>query len=140
MRKIAHYRRSNHPNGGFREKLSYQLSSGPKTGRELSALFNMSLGAFNINMRDCLRYQGETLQIEASDPVKVGRAIDRTYTLARKPRRVLPATRNDCCVSRKQIENRSEEKRQQCIEAAQRRARLMKAGLYPVGIEQGVRE
>ncbi len=135
MRKIAHYRRNNHPNSGFREKLSHQLSTGPKTGRELCALFHMSLAEFNHNIRDCLRRQGETLQLVASDPVKVGRAIDRTYTLARKPRRVLPTTRNDCCVSRKQIASRSEEQRQKCTEAAQRRARLIKAGLYPVGIE-----
>lgn len=135
MRKIAHYRRNNHPNSGFREKLSHQLSTGPKTGRELCALFHMSLAEFNHNIRDCLRRQGETLQLEASDPVKVGRAIDRTYTLARKPRRVLPTTRNDCCVSLKQMVNRSEEKRQECIEAAQRRARLIEAGLWVFGTE-----
>ncbi|ORM72407.1 hypothetical protein HA48_14730 [Pantoea wallisii] len=133
MRKIAHYRRNNHPNSGFKERLAWQLSKGPKTGRELCALFNMSLAEFNSNIQDLLRRPGETMKVEASDPVKVGRAIDRTYTLARKPRRVLPTTRNDCCVSRKQLVNRSEEKRRQCTEAAQRRERLMKAGLYPVG-------
>ncbi|PKH21440.1 hypothetical protein CIG19_16710 [Enterobacterales bacterium CwR94] len=133
MRKIAHYRRNSHPNSGFKEKLGWQLSKGPMTGRELSALFNMSLADFNSNMNDLLRRPGETLQVIASEPVKVEKCTDHTYTLARKPRRVLPKTRNDCCVSLKQMVNRSEEKRQECIAAAKRRERLIKAGLWPVG-------
>ena len=135
MRKIAHYRRNKHPNSGLREKICWQLSIKPMTGRELSALFNMSLPEFNSNILDILRRPGETIQITATDPVKVDKCTDHTYTLARKPRRVLPTTRNDCFVSLKQMVNRSEEKRQECIEAAQRRERLMKAGLWVFGTE-----
>ncbi|WP_256849875.1 hypothetical protein [Pantoea sp. Fr-CA_6] len=36
MKKVAQFRRSNGPNAGFSEKLAWQLSKGPATGRELA--------------------------------------------------------------------------------------------------------
>lgn len=136
MLKLAQYRRNGHPNSGFKEKLAWQLSKGPATGRELSALFNMSLSEFNSNMYDMLHKPGETLKVSASDPVKVGPATDHTYTMTRKPRRIVPRKdKNECVVSLKQMSNRNEEARQQCIEAAKRRARLIKAGFNPGCLE-----
>lgn len=131
MLKVAHYRRNAHPNSGFKEKFGYQLAKGPMTGRELCALFNMSLAEFNHNIRDCIRRQGETLQVEASAPVKVGRATDKTYTLVRKPRRVTPTKKKEMVVSWKQLACKGEEHKQQAIEAAKRRARLIKKGINP---------
>lgn len=36
MKKVPQFRRSNGPNAGFSEKLAWQLSKGPATGRELA--------------------------------------------------------------------------------------------------------
>jgi len=129
MRKVAQYRRSNGPNAGFSEKLAWQLSKGPATGRELSERFGMSLREFNRLILNTLRHGGETLQVEASNPVRLrGNSIDRTYTLVRRPRRVAPPAlppmvinpSNDC----------SEEAKKRNREAAKRRARLIASGLY----------
>lgn len=135
MLKLAQYRRNNHPNSGFREKLAFQLSKREMTGRELCALFHMSLKDFNANIYDCIKQQGQTLQINATDPVKVGNTTDHTYSLARKPRRVTPTKRKEITVSWKQLANTSEEKRLECEAAAKRRARLIKAGLNPGCLE-----
>lgn len=131
MLKQPQYRRNRHPNNGFKEKVAWQLSKHPMTGRELSALFNMSFAEFNHNIRDCLRRQGETLQVEASAPVKVGRATDKTYTLVRKPRRVTPTKKKEMVVSWNQLACKGEEHKKQAIEAAKRRARLIKKGINP---------
>ncbi|MDE1188543.1 MAG: hypothetical protein PW844_19030 [Pantoea sp.] len=135
MRKIAMYRRNNHPNSGFKEKLAYQLSKGPKTGSELCIIFNMSLRDFNSNIRDVISKHGETLQVNATDPVKVGRFIDKTYSLARRPKRVNPKKGSPLIVSWKQLANTGEEKRLECEAAAKRRARLIKAGFNPGCLE-----
>lgn len=91
MKKIAHYRRSNGPNAGFSERLSWQLSKGPATGRELAEWMGISLRELNRLILNTLRHGGKTLQIEASDPICLGgNSIDRTYMLVRNPRRVAP--------------------------------------------------
>lgn len=90
MKKVVHYCRSHGPNAGFSEKLAWQLSKGPATGRELAARFGITLREFNRLINGTLRRGGETLQVESSNPVSLGgNSIDRTYTLIRRPRRVV---------------------------------------------------
>lgn len=130
MRSIPQYRRNGRPNQGFKEKAVYQLSKGPKTGRELSALFHMSLGEFNALMRGCLR--GETVVITATDPVPVGGCSDFTYTLV-STKRITHKNPKAIVVSWRAFGMATNDS--QCIntEAAQSRARLIKAGLWPIG-------
>lgn len=128
MRKIAQYRRNNHPNSGFKEKVTFQLSKKPQTGRELSAFFHMTLGEFNGLMRGCLR--GKTAVIEATDPVQVGSCTDYTYTLV-STSRVTPSRPQTMLISRRSLAERGEDKRQQNIIAAKRRARVIALGLNP---------
>lgn len=91
MKKVAQFRRSNGPNAGFSEKLAWQLSKGPATGRELAQQLSMTLSEFNRLVLHIIRRGGETLQVEASNQVCLGGgSIDRTYTLVRNPRRVAP--------------------------------------------------
>jgi hypothetical protein len=85
MRKIPHYRRNSHPNSGLKEKICWQLSKGPMTGRELSALFNIPLASLSTNIKECISKPVRTMQIIATNPVQVGRATDYTYTLAGTP-------------------------------------------------------
>lgn len=129
MKKVAQYRRSNGPNAGFSEKLAWQLSKGPATGRELAERFGMSLREFNRLINSTLRRGGKTLQVEASNPVSLGgNAIDRTYTLIRCPRRVAPQALPPMVIN--QSNDRSEEAIQRHRAAAKRRARLIASGIY----------
>ncbi|WP_434773719.1 hypothetical protein [Pantoea agglomerans] len=129
MRKIAHYRRSHGPNAGFSEKLAWQLSKGPATGRELAERFGMSLREFNNLINSTLRRGGDTLQVEASNPVCLGgNAIDRTYTLIRRPRRVARQALPPMMINPRN--DRLEEAIQRHRAAAKRRARLIASGIY----------
>lgn len=129
MKKIAHYRRSHGPNAGFSEKLAWQLSKGPATGRELAERFGMSLREFNNLINSTLRRGGDTLQVEASNPVCLGgNAIDRTYTLIRRPRRVARQALPPMMINPRN--DRSEEAIQRHRAAAKRRARLIASGIY----------
>lgn len=132
MRKLAQYRRNTHPNSGFKEKVAWQLSKGPRTGRELSAFFHMTLGEFNGLMRGCLR--GKTVVIEASEPVPVDGCIDYTYTLIRT-RRIVSSHPETMIVSHRSFAARGDDKRQQNIIAAEKRARLINKGWYPGCLE-----
>lgn len=129
MKKVAQFRRSNGANAGFSEKLAWQLSKGPATGRELAERLGMTLSEFNRLVIHIMRRGGETLQVEASNQISLGGGyIDRTYKLVRNPRRVASPPckpmvinyRNDC----------SEEAKKRHREAAKRRARLIASGLY----------
>lgn len=128
MRKLPHYRRSSDPNSGFTERVTWQLSKRPHTGRELSALLNTPLAEVNGLMKGCFR--GGTAVVEKCDPVKVGHCTDYTYRLV-SISRVIRSAPPSIVVSKKQHRSRGEDGRQKNIEAAQRRARLIKAGLYP---------
>lgn len=130
MLKQPHYRRNQHPNSGFKEKVVWQLSKHPMTGRELSALFHMSLGQFNSLMRGCLR--GETAVIAASNPVPVDGCTDYTYTLL-STRRTTHKNPKAIVVSWRAFGMATDDSQRINTLAAQRRARLIDAGLYPVG-------
>jgi hypothetical protein len=129
MKKVAQFRRGTGANAGFSEKLAWQLSKGPATGRELAERLGMTLSEFNRLVLHIMRRGGETLQVDASNQICLGGgSIDRTYTLTRNPRRVAPPPckpmvinhSNDC----------SEEAKKRNREAAKRRARLISSGLY----------
>lgn len=132
MLSLPSYRRNGRPNQGFKEKVVHQLSKGPRTGRELSALFHMSLGQFNSLMRGCLR--GETAVITAADPVPVDGCTDFTYTLVSTKRKTCSNPKS-IVVSWRAFGMATNDSQKRNTEAAQRRARLIKAGIYPVGIE-----
>ena len=130
MRTLPNYRRNGRPNEGFKEKVVYQLSKHDMTGRELSALFHMSLGQFNSLMRGCLR--GETAVIAASNPVPVDACTDYTYTLV-STKRTTHKNPKAIVVSWRAFGMATNDSQRINTEAAQRRARLIDAGLYPVG-------
>jgi len=127
MKTHNFYRRNAHPNSGFKERVCWQLSKRSMTGRELSALFHMTLGEFNGLMRGCLR--GKTAVIEAANPVPVDGCTDYTYTLI-STSRLTPTRPQTMLISRRSLAERGEDKRQQNIIAAEKRARLIKRGWY----------
>ncbi|WP_343463520.1 hypothetical protein [Pantoea sp.] len=118
MRKLAQYRRNNHTHSGFKEKVTFQLSKRLLTGRELSALFYITLGEFNHQMRECLE-PCKSICITSSDPLKVGRVFDHTYTLERKPKRLVPLNSVPIIISGRGSDN---ERRQAATPGAGNRA------------------
>ncbi|MEN4606020.1 hypothetical protein WKG98_08405 [Pantoea agglomerans] len=129
MKKVAQFRRSSGANAGFSEKLAWQLSKGPATGRELAERLGMTLSEFNRLVLHIIRRGGETLQVEATNQICLGGgSIDRTYTLVRNPRRVARPPRKPMVINHRN--DCSEEAKKRHSEAAKRRARLIANGLY----------
>lgn len=138
MKKIAMYRRGRGcPNDGLKEKVLYQLSGRAMTGRQLAEKLNVdpkiiftSLSGHNLRKNKVVNIAaGEWFTDESGHR-------DRLYTLNKKPRRVAVKVTPEktIVVSMKSLAERGEDKRQACVEAAARRARLIKAGLYITGI------
>jgi len=131
MKKIAMYRRSGvgSPNAGLKERIMWRLSKGPMTGQQLAEALKVSLSTIHENLSDSVIAKAKVATVTAGEwTINDGRR-DRTYTAVRNPKRV--AVKNKTIV----ISNRSfaqfgEENRQKNIIAAQRRARLIAAGLY----------
>ncbi|MEI2684253.1 hypothetical protein [Erwinia aphidicola] len=135
MKKVAMYRRGRGgPNDGLKEKIVWLLSTGPMTGRQLHVATKLPLRSIHLQLRDERHLISATAEISASDwyiDEETGQR-DRVYTLVRTPRRVITKAKANktIVVSVKSLAERGEDKRQQCIEAAARRARLIKAGLW----------
>ncbi|WP_162900947.1 hypothetical protein [Erwinia persicina] len=135
MKKVAMYRRGRGgPNHGLKEKAVWLLSKGPMTGRQLHMATKLSLRSIHRQLNAERHLVSATAEISAGDwyiDEETGYR-DRLYTLVRKPRRITAkaSTNKTILVSIKSLRDRGEDKRQECIEAAARRARLIKAGLW----------
>lgn len=138
MKKIAMYRRGRGcPNDGLKEKIIYQLSGCPMTGRQLAEKLSVEPKIIFINLSEESLRKNKVVKIDAGEWFKNDRGEkDREYRLNRKPRRVAAKAipEKTIVVSMKSLAERGEDKRQVCVEAAARRARLMRAGLYITGI------
>lgn len=133
MKKIAMYRRGRGcPNDGFKEKVTYQLSKRPMTGSELASILKMSLREFNHVISPEIR-RTKVATITASEWTTDSEGNrDRTFTLTSSPKRIAPKVtpQKTIVISWKSFAEAGEEQRQKNILAAQRRARLIKAGLW----------
>lgn len=131
MKRVAFYRRSGKksPLCGLKEKVVWQLSKRPMTGRELCAVFGLSLAEFNRAVKNCLKNHG-TAHIHASEWVRGADGLhDRTYTLVNVGYSY-PTAGKSVIISRRSRELAQNGEREKNREAAKRRARLIKAGLY----------
>lgn len=132
MKKIAMYRRGRDgcANAGLKEKIMWQLSKEPMTGQQLAQILKVSIRTIHDNLSDSVLLNQKVATVTAGEWFSNESGVrDRVYTAARNPKRV--AVKNKTIV----ISNRSfaqvgEENRQKNIIAAQRRARLIAAGLY----------
>jgi len=134
MKKIAMYRRGKgYANEGLKERILWQLSKRPMTAKELAAALKIDVHYIVVQMRD------RTLSIDKVAKITAGEWFtddtgfrDRVYSLADKVRRQAPKTTRsqNILISKKSLSSLGEEQRQNNILAAQRRARLIAAGLY----------
>lgn len=140
MRRVAHYRRSGRkmayggvsPYAGLREKIVWALSPDKRmTGAELAERFGLTLSQFNkcigakfLNDQTSQVTGGEQWTVEGT------RTKDRYYWLAGKPRYLAPkVTKEKTLVISKKTRADDDTWRENTARA-ERRARLIKAGLY----------
>lgn len=132
MKRVAFYRRAGRQDGkhtGLKEKIAWRLSKGQATGRELAELFGMPLTEFNVLIAHHIKWK-KTVQIEATEWVKGEDGIrDRTYSLGKPPKYVSPRGK-ERIFTVKAAEQEARGERAKNIERAERRARLIAAGLY----------
>lgn len=131
MKHLIFYRRGCN-NSGMKERVCWRLSKGPATGSELAEMLGMDLPAFNRYARSALLSGSATAVISASEWVKLeGRRLDRTYTLESiGSNRVKPKAGKSILVSKRTLSHLHPGMKEKNIEAAKRRARLIRAGIY----------
>jgi len=131
MKRVPLYRRTGRKGklSGLKERIVWQLSKRPMTGRELCAVLDVELKELNKAMYHTLK-RTSTVHITASEWVTGADGLsDRTYTLERKARLVVPQGKTRI-FTLNSMKHMGEDKKQEAIAAAKRRARLIKAGLY----------
>nr|WP_154325080.1 regulator [Pantoea sp. 201603H] len=130
MKKIPFYRRNHGRNSGLKEKVAWQLSKRPMSGKELADIFRMEPAELNSIMRYYINENAVATITAGEWFIDESGFRDRIYTLEKKAKRIAPRPTKTIVVSLKSFKNAGEEQRQKNILAAQRRARLIAAGLY----------
>jgi len=107
-----------------------QTRGRPVTGSEIAEKFGVTLIEFNRVANGITRGAGQIAQIVASETwLNEDGICDRTFSLASKPKVVTPQGKSRL-FTRRAIEQSQEGRRQECIERAERRSRLIAQGLY----------
>ena len=136
MKRIAHYRKGR-PGAlsGMSEKCYWYLAThnNKATGSELAAFLKITLRQFNNSARILTRGDGMVANITASETWKTESGhVDRLFTLHGRPKYVTPKPTGSQYkyYTKRSIEYSKTSCRDECLERAQRRARLISAGLY----------
>lgn len=136
MRKTAFYRRPGKAGTftGVKERVIWMIQTRgrPVTGSEIAAVFGVTLQEFNHSAaRTLTRGAGHVAKIEASPTWKTEDGItDRHFALVKPPAVVIPQNPKSRLFTKKSFGYCARGLREECIEKAERRARLIKAGLY----------
>ena len=135
MKRIPFYRRPGKQGKftGLKERVIWMINKRgrPVTGTEISEVFGVTLAEFNLVARTLTRGGGQVAKIVTSEPwiTETGH-IDRHFALAEPAKVVLPKNSKTRLFTRKSVAYSSKNMREQCIEKAERRKRLIAAGLY----------
>jgi hypothetical protein len=107
-----------------------QTRGRPVTGSEIAEKFGVTLIEFNRVANGITRGTGQIAQIVESEKwLNEDGICDRTFDLVTKPKVVTPQGKSRL-FTRRAIEQSQEGRRQECIERAARRSRLIAQGLY----------
>lgn len=134
MRRTAFYRRPGKRGkfSGLKERVIWiiQKRGRPVTGEEIANVFGVSLCEFNKVAHTLTRGNGMVAKITASPTWKTESGIvDRTFTLETAPRLILPNGKTRL-FTKKSIVHAAKGIKDECIEKAERRRRLIAAGIY----------
>ncbi len=107
-----------------------QTRGRPVTGSEIAEKFGVTLIEFNRVANGITRGSGQIAQIvESKKWLNDDGICDRAFDLVTKPKVVTPQGKSRL-FTRRAIEQSREGRRQECIERAARRRRLIAQGLY----------
>lgn len=133
MKRVGFYRRPQQDTpSGYKERIVWQLSKGPMTGRQIRELLKLETSQFWGAIYDAMK-GGKVVSIERYDRHLTADGEDWWYRLTGKPKFIAPAahqTSQQIVVTPRKREHDPQECRRINIERAARRARLIKAGLY----------
>ena len=123
MKRTPFYRRPGRTGqfSGLRERVIWMIQTRgrPVTGSEIAEKFGVTLIEFNRVANGITRGTGQIAQIvESKKWLNEDGICDRTFDLVTKPKVVTPQGKS------------REGRRQECIERAARRSRLIAQGLY----------
>lgn len=137
MKRAPHYRHSGRPGklSGMRERSSWFISinGGRATGSELAKVLGITLVEFNRVAKTLTRGGGLVANIIASETwVTDSGIVDRHFTMTAPARYVAPTslTAKTKLFTRRSHAHASGNHRQEYIDKAERRRRLIAAGLY----------
>lgn len=134
MKRTPFYRRPGRTGqfSGLRERVIWMIQTRgrPVTGSEIAEKFGVTLIEFNRVANGITRGSGQIAQIVESEKwLNEDGICDRKFSLASKPKVVTPQGKSRL-FTRRAIEQSREGRRQECIERAARRRRLIAQGLY----------
>lgn len=135
MKRCPFYRRPGKQGkfAGLKERVIWMISKRgrPVTGTEIAEVFGITLAEFNLVARTITRGSGLVAKIVASEKwITESGHVDRHFALIEPAKVVLPKNSKTRLFTRKSVAYSSKQMRQQCIEKAARRKRLIAAGLY----------
>lgn len=137
MKRVPQYRHSGRPGklSGMRERAVWYITKhgGQATGAELAAMLGITLIEFNRVARTLTRGGGLVANIVASPTwITETGIVDRHFTMSTPARYIVQTslTAKTRLCTRRAIFHAAEGRRQEHIEKAARRSRLIAAGLY----------
>lgn len=134
MKRTPFYRRPGRTGqfSGLRERVIWMIQTRSRTvtGSEIAEKFGVTLIEFNRVANGITRGTGQIAQIVESEKwINEDGICDRTFDLVTKPKVITPQGKSRL-FTRRAIEQSQEGRRQECIERAARRSRLIAQGLY----------
>ena len=134
MKRTPFYRRPGRTGqfSGLRERVIWMIQTRgrPVAGSEIAEKFGVTLIEFNRVANGITRGSGQIAKIVESEKwLNEDGICDRTFSLVTKPKVVTPQGKSRL-FTRRAIEQSQEGRRQECIERAARRSRLIAQGLY----------
>jgi hypothetical protein len=134
MKRTPFYRRPGMSGkfSGLRERVIWMIQTRgrPVTGSEIAEKFGVTLIEFNRVANCITRGGGQIAKIVSSETWLNDAGIcDRTFTLVTKPKVITPKGKSRL-FTRRSMAQAAKGNKQQCIEKAARRSRLIASGLY----------
>lgn len=132
MKRVPFYRRTQARESGYKERIIWQLSKGPMTGRQLRHMLKLNMRQFYGAIHDAMHCK-KVVNVERFDRYVDDLGEDWHYRLVSSPKFVAPKIddeRKRVIINPRRPKEDYAEMRRINTEKAERRARLIKAGLY----------
>lgn len=132
MKRVGFYRRVGQagPNAGLKEKIVWQLSKRPMTPTELAQILGAERYRVVDNIRDMVKDSGVAKVSKGAEVMRENGTVEHLYHYDGPGDRIFPKAGKPMLVSGRSAMRTDPKVREEHLEKAKRRARLIKAGLY----------